>query len=183
MKTSLLSLCFIALLMSCQNAAPKEETTAETTPKEETTTEEEPKAEEEEATTGTFGAAITDEGAMNAETFLAEVDGKDSMHVKLAATINQCCRKKGCWMSVDLGNGSEMMVTFKDYGFFVPKNADGNMAIMEGMVRMETVSVDDLRHLAEDGGKTPDEIAAITEPETKLMFEADGVIIKDAEML
>ncbi|MGD1844718.1 MAG: DUF4920 domain-containing protein [Salibacteraceae bacterium] len=182
MKTSILSLCLIALLMSCQNAAPKEEVAEKATPTEEPaveTAENTTTDEAEEPTTGAFGDAITADGAMNTEAFLTAMEGKDSMDVKVMASINQCCRKKGCWMTVDLGNGEEMMVRFKNYGFFVPKYADGNMAIMEGRVRVETVSVDALRHLAEDGGKSEEEIAAITEPEKQLMFEATGVIIKE----
>jgi hypothetical protein len=38
--------------------------------------------------------------------------------------------------------------------------------------------VEALRHYAEDGGKTADEIAAITEPEIELVFEASGVRLK-----
>jgi len=34
-----------------------------------------------------------------------------------------------------------------------------------------------LRHYAEDAGKSKEEIEKITEPETNLMFLADGVLI------
>jgi len=51
--------------------------------------------------------------------------------------------------------------------------------VIEGTVYMETTSVDDLKHFAEDEGLSEDEIAAITEPETSLTFVADGVIVKD----
>ncbi len=40
------------------------------------------------------------------------------------------------------------------------------------------MSVEDQRHYAEDAGKGEDEIAAITEVETTLSFEADGVLVK-----
>jgi hypothetical protein len=37
--------------------------------------------------------------------------------------------------------------------------------------------VDDLKHFAEDEGKTPEEIAKITEPKEELKFLASGVKI------
>jgi hypothetical protein len=49
---------------------------------------------------------------------------------------------------------------------------------MEGTAYKELISVETLRHYAEDEGKTKKEIAAITEPVTEYSFEAVGVIIK-----
>ena len=71
-----------------------------------------------------------------------------------------------------------VMVKFKDYGFFVPTSgAEGKLTYMEGSVYFDTISVADRQHFAEDAGKTPEEIASITNPEYTLSFEAEGVII------
>jgi hypothetical protein len=43
---------------------------------------------------------------------------------------------------------------------------------------MDTPAVEDLRHYAEDEGKSKEEIAKITEPLVELAFEAEGVIIQ-----
>jgi len=43
---------------------------------------------------------------------------------------------------------------------------------------VDTLDVPYLRHLAEDAGKSPEEIEGITEPEISLNFTANGVIIK-----
>jgi hypothetical protein len=80
-------------------------------------------------------------------------------------------------MNVDLGDGKQMMVRFKDYGFFVPLDAGGRTVVMEGVAFREVLSVDMLRHYAEDGGKSKEEIEKITEPETRLSFEASGVLV------
>ena len=128
-----------------------------------------------------FGEKIKKDGAISTIEFLKMMDGKDSLFVKLEAPINEACKKKGCWMNVDLGNNREMMVRFKDYGFFVPKDCGGGTAIMQGFAHKEVLSVEMLRHYAEDGGKSKDEIMKITEPETRLSFEADGVLIYKAK--
>jgi len=125
-----------------------------------------------------YGDTIETTGAMTLQDFLAEMEGKDSLYTTLEATINETCKMKGCWMTVDMGNGEEMRVRFKDYGFFVPTEGVGGMnVIMEGVAFTDTLDVDYLKHLAEDAEKSPEEIAAITEPEISMNFEAVGVVI------
>lgn len=124
-------------------------------------------------------STVTADGALEPSEFLAQMAGKDSLRTKLRATINETCQKKGCWMTVDMENGEQMHVWFKDYGFFVPKEGvEGKRVVLDGYAFPDTVSVADLRHIAEDAGKTEEEIAAITDPEIGVNFEATGVIIE-----
>jgi len=70
-----------------------------------------------------------------------------------------------------------VFIKFKDYAFFVPKDASGKEAIVSGKLYASVTSVDELRHYAEDKGASADEIAAITEPQREIRMMADGVII------
>ena len=143
-----------------------------------TTTEAEPA--EEVATLAFYGDTIATDGALSPSDFLAQMEGTDSLNVKVEAKINETCRMKGCWMTLDMGEGEQLRVRFKDYGFFVPtEGVDGKIAVIEGVAFYDTLSVDYLQHLAEDAGKSEEEIAAITEPELSVNFEAHGVIIRD----
>ena len=73
-----------------------------------------------------------------------------------------------------------ILVRFKDYGFFVPKSGiEGDRAIINGKMSVETLSVDLLRHYAEDAGKSKDEIEKITKSQVSLTFLADGVFIEN----
>lgn len=127
-----------------------------------------------------YGDTIETGGALKPDAFLAQMEGKDSLYTTLEATINETCKVKGCWMTVDMGNGEEMRVRFKDYGFFVPTDGVGGMnVIMEGVAFTDTLDVDYLKHLAEDAEKSAEEIAAITEPEISMNFEAVGVVITE----
>jgi predicted small secreted protein len=102
--------------------------------------------------------------------------GGDEANVIVEGTIVDVCQKKGCWMRVADG-GDELFVRFQDYGFFVPMNAAGHEVVMHGTSVAQVASVEELRHYAEDAGKSPEEIAAITEPETRVTFFADSVYI------
>jgi len=102
----------------------------------------------------------------------------DTVAVQFKSNIKEVCKKKGCWMQMDLTEGKKSFVKFKDYGFFVPLNADNSEAILNGVAFVNVVGVDELRHYAKDGGKSQAEINTITKPEITYSFLADGVLIK-----
>lgn len=128
------------------------------------------------------GEEITEEGALTAAEYIAQLQGKDSLEAKLMAPIADVCQKKGCWMMLDLGNDVQMRVTFKDYGFFMPKDAAGRMAYVQGVGKIDTTSVEELKHYLKDANASQEEIDAVTEPEIEYVFEAIGVIIKEEKL-
>ncbi len=105
------------------------------------------------------------------------IGAKDSLQTQMIGEITEVCQAKGCWMKVKLDADNEVFVRFKDYGFFVPKDAAGKTVVMNGAAFFEEMSVDDQKHFAEDEGASEDEIALITAPKKTLRFEADGVLI------
>jgi len=48
----------------------------------------------------------------------------DNVEVNFKTDVNEVCKEKGCWMKLDLPGEEDVMVKFKDYGFFVPKDID-----------------------------------------------------------
>lgn len=127
------------------------------------------------------GINIDAKGAINTKEMQAIVERDKGFEGKVTAKITACCQNKGCWMMVDLENGKTMRVTFKDYGFFVPKDCPGKTVIMQGRAYTDTTSVEMLQHYAKDAGKSKAEIDAITQPEVNLAFEADGLILTDGK--
>ncbi len=130
------------------------------------------------ATAQYFGEKITEEGAINIADLKAQMGDKKELKVKLTAQIDAVCKKKGCWMDLKNGDAETMRVTFKDYGFFMPKDASGRTAIVDGIAKIEETSIADLKEYAKDAGKDDKDVAAIKEPKKELVFEAVGVILK-----
>lgn len=124
-----------------------------------------------------FGDKIKPNGAISTTELSKKATEKPSVDAKVTGVVESVCQAKGCWMKVKLDDGKTMRVTFKDYGFFVPKDIAGKTIIFAGNAQTTTTSVDELRHYAEDAGKSKDEVAKITEPKTELTFEANGVLI------
>lgn len=133
-------------------------------------------------TYNSFGDLISDADFISSKEAIdryKKLTSTDTVSLKFSSNIIDVCSKKGCWMTLP-GNTEDknIMVRFKDYGFFVPLDASGKEVIVEGKAYVNKVSVADLKHYAEDAGKSEEEIAEITEPKIEYAFEANGVLIK-----
>ncbi len=131
--------------------------------------------------TNSFGAGITNqENPVAFAEMVTQLDTQDSVNVIVKAKVGEVCQAKGCWMNLVDNQGQsteELFVKFKDYAFFVPKDIAGQEVLIEGVAFVEETSVEELKHYAEDAGKSAEEIAAITEPITEKKFMATGVVL------
>ena len=131
---------------------------------------------------GTYGEEINDSDVISVGEMEAQLVKSDTIAVKVRGEITATCAMKGCWMNLVLADGEEMRVTFKDYGFFVPKEGmEGNEALIDGTVTRTITDVETLRHYAKDAGKPQEVIDAITEEKEELAFVANRVIIYKTE--
>ncbi len=124
-----------------------------------------------------FGDKIKANGAISTTELVQKTSAKPSVDAKVSGVVESVCQAKGCWMKVKMDNGQTMRVTFKDYGFFVPKDIAGKTIVFEGNAKTTTTSVEELRHYAQDAGKSKEEIEKITDTKTELTFEANGVLV------
>jgi hypothetical protein len=125
-----------------------------------------------------YGAVINTEDILEAATIRGKLIHEDHVSVKMEGHVIATCGKKGCWMDVVSGEDT-VFVKFKDYSFFVPtEGVEGYRTVMEGVAYYDTTTVSELRHFAEDAGKSKEEIALITEPEYRLQFTATGVMME-----
>lgn len=134
--------------------------------------------EQTAAKTENFGDPITADSAISIEEMKNLMGEKKELAVKVTAPVDAVCQKKGCWMELKAADGTTMRVTFKDYGFFVPKDCNGKTATVLGVAKVEETSIADLKEYAKDDGQGEAEIAAITAPKKELVFEASGVILQ-----
>lgn len=161
MKKIFLSIAISATLFSCkENVVNNNETTQKIAP----------------ASMTYYGDKITPDNAEPISKLQTMMGDKQELSCKLSGSVNAVCKKKGCWMVLKQ-DSTEMRVTFKDYGFFMPLDCEGKNAIIEGVAKIEVTSVADLKEYAKDDGQSKEEIDAIKEPLKELVFEAKGVIL------
>lgn len=111
---------------------------------------------------------------------VSEVLVNESLHgepVYISGIINDVCQKKGCWLVISDGT-SQMRVTFKDYGFFVPTDSQNRQVTIRGVVSVEEIEEDLAKHYAEESkGEDPDEISG---PQRVTTMVATGVMISES---
>ena len=128
-----------------------------------------------------FGEQINVKGSISNEEMTQKykvLSVPDTLRTKFAATVTEVCQAKGCWMKLQLKGGQETMVSFKDYGFFMPKDIAGREVVVDGSAFVSQMSVEDQRHYAKDGGKSQEEIDKIAESKKTYGFVADGVLLR-----
>ena len=125
-----------------------------------------------------YGDKVNPEGALNINDVVAKLNGGSEFpEVKVTAKIVEVCPKKGCWLKLELNDGSTATVKMKDYGFFLPLAAKGKTVVIEGEAKMKTTSVAELKHYAEDAKKSKEEIDSIKEPQKEVKITARGITI------
>src|SRR5690606_40131330 len=121
MKKILLFLILPAILFACKNNAERQEVTADEVV--------------DEIAYANFGDVISSAEASSidhAAAVYTNIKEGDTIPLKFEAKVSEVCQAKGCWMKLDMGF-DEIKVTFKDYGFFMPKNIAGEEVIVEGV--------------------------------------------------
>ena len=164
MKDFNILLVIFVMLLSCKNQNPTQV------------------SDGEKQAMRSFGEKIEATDASDSKKMLAVYSGmeqSDSLQTKFTAKVKEVCKSKGCWMKLELEDGQEAMVRFKDYGFFMPMDIEGKEVVVNGLAFVEAMSVEDQKHYAEDGGATAEELAKITTPKQTYGFKASGVLLKE----
>ncbi len=83
--------------------------------------------------------------------------------IKVSANVKAVCQKKGCWMTLeDKGMDLPIRVKMNGYKFFVPKNAGGTAAVLEGTLKKTVIKQAEAQHYADDAaegtGKPPKKV-------------------------
>ena len=124
-----------------------------------------------------YGEDIEEKNTVKGKDFDRQLNGENPVRMQVKGTVTGVCKARGCWATVDIGDGKELFVKMKDYGFFLPMDAKGKQVLLSGDAFVETHSVDDLREKARSQKKSEAEVEKITNPEDELRFTAHGITI------
>jgi hypothetical protein len=96
--------------------------------------------------------------------------------VTVNGVVRQVCQQRGCWLELAADTAPDAVgcrVISQQHAFFVPRDAVGNRARVQGKVEVKTVSAAQVAHMEAEGGhfaaKQPDGSAR------ELMIVASGV--------
>ena len=107
------------------------------------------------------GAPFQIKDVTDFDTMLAKAAEHHNKTVRVSGKVDTVCKKKGCWMFLKGQKGDKSArITFANYSFFVPLDAAGSDAIVEGQVQVTTMGEAERKHLADDAGKPVESIPA-----------------------
>jgi hypothetical protein len=92
-----------------------------------------------------FGDSVLDNNIRNVDAMLVMMQKNPRMKLKVKGVIEDVCKDKGCWLTIKLPNRETMRVTFKDYGFFVPKDIKGKEIVIDGIAKIDSISIEKQR--------------------------------------
>jgi hypothetical protein len=92
--------------------------------------------------------------------------------VQVSGVVEAVCKKKGCWMELKDGDTSAKVFTYAGEFFLPVSIAKGRKAVVEGTLKVKTVTKKFAQHLAEDQGEDP---SKVTGDERKLVLEAKSI--------
>ncbi len=114
-----------------------------------------------------------------------DIGAYENTVVRVEGTVAQVCQMKGCWLTLQNPTATPIRVVVpRDsagaYVYTFPTDLGTQDVIVEGTVTADTTSVEMLRHLAEDEGRSAAEVEAITKPQRTVVLTARGALVKRA---
>ena len=122
-----------------------------------------------------FGAPVKGTKPVSVDRAIEQLKKAKKPIMLVEAKVDKVCLKKGCWLALK-SKTTDVRVTFKDYGFFVPVSLVGKTVWVEGKMSEKKLSLEQTKHYVEDEGGDP---SKVTEARTDYQFEATGVLVKN----
>jgi hypothetical protein len=168
-RLAVLGAAISCALAGCKGAAPAAKETAET------------QVAQPEVATPRPGASSYGEGIRPGSVVkLADVLEKPGVFagktVTVEGDVRRVCKKMGCWMEIATGMSESdegCRVFFGAHQFFVPKDADGSRARVQGEIQLKKVQASFVEHLEAEGAEFESKNADGSADEVRLV--ATGV--------
>jgi hypothetical protein len=142
MRSSILSCLLLAaavLLPACAQAPERQQ---ESPPRPPASAAREPLAHRR------FGAEITEKTSTGIDALVREPAKYTSQTVRTEGVVSAVCQSMGCWMEIR-DDAGQAHIKMAGHSFFVPKDASGHRAVVQGTVLSVTTPKDECASEAE----------------------------------
>jgi hypothetical protein len=122
----------------------------------------------------------TDDQNVDAAKVLNDIAKYEGQTVRMVGTVKSVCAKKGCWLRMTSpGTDLSIFVHFNCPidGRLIPMEAVDRPVKVEGKVTIKEISEEDARHIAEEEGKSKEDIAKIVGPQKLLEMEGPSALV------
>lgn len=123
---------------------------------------------------------LADSKTVPIRTVLASPDKYKDKYIRVSAVVREVCQHKGCWIRMadgEAGDGLFVKFVCPIEGRLIPTDAVGKPVVVEGTLVVEMVDEDEARHIAEEAGKSADDIRKIVGPQKRMRMSAPAAVI------
>lgn len=123
-----------------------------------------------------YGEKLGEGKVIPLEKVLQSPEAYAGKQIVVTGYVRKACKKKGCWMEMGASANKSQQgcrITFKNYGFFVPKDSAGATAKLEGTIEIKKLDKAAVDHLESDGATFTKKAADGTAHEVRIV--ATGV--------
>jgi hypothetical protein len=131
------------------------------------------------------GEKLSTTATLKIDQCIAKAKDLAGKSVKCEGTVTQVCVKKGCWFALaantDAKPADTVRITSEGYRFFVPTDAVGQTAVVEGKIEIKEMSIEEAQHMADDAAKSTGKPAEkVTAPQVEVRIASVAVEMKKA---
>lgn len=127
---------------------------------------------------------LADAETISVGKLLADPTPYEGKYVRVSGQVVTVCESAGCWM--DIADSPEksaprLFVKFTcpgEGGRLIPMEAVGHAAVVEGVLKLDEISEQAARHIADESGIPKEEVARITGPQKKPRLESPAAAIR-----
>jgi hypothetical protein len=121
----------------------------------------------------TFGAALTgDMVPVSLASLLDEPERYTGQVVQTEGEVSAVCQRMGCWMELRDERARAVRVPMAGHAFFLPPDAAGRRALVEGALSVRPLGAAEREHLASEGAAATD--VALEINATSVVVRASG---------
>ncbi len=124
-----------------------------------------------------YGDSVENTNIKDIETLASLMEGTKGLTIKVKGKVKNVAKNPGNWLMLELKNGKQVKVVFKENLIIVPQNIMGKDIIADGYVKHESLTIEEQRNFALENGLTKVNIDTITSVKDQLVMEAKGLVI------
>lgn len=130
-----------------------------------------------------YGAGVEDVETVSISSIAADPEAFNGKTVRVEGMVTDVCAKRGCWMEL-AGDSAGEKARFKvnDGEMVFPMSAKGKLAVAQGTVITQKLSLEDTRaleaHFAKEAGHEFDP-QSVSEGKTVFRIQGTGAVISD----
>lgn len=144
-----------------------------------------PGAQDAPSGDASYGDGVALEETTPISVILEAPDAYADKTVRVEGQVTEVCKKKGCWMMVQDGEGHVLRVKVRDDVIIFPQGEVGRQASAQGTIRIFDLSREDYegwqRHVAEEQGLEFDPASLGDGPYRIVQLQGTGAVTRPGE--